>query len=122
MQYSAVLYGHGRASIREAHIYRRSTAALVPRSLSSQGTQHQAFTSWDLAARVGLSVERALPAPTCPSPANKRAPVVVPGGSCPNAARERVAKPRAGTALARAAWECLQTATESSGEIRGIRN
>jgi len=65
---------------RQAHIYRRSTAVLVPRSLSSQGTQHQAFTSWDVAARVGLSVERALPAPTCPSPANKRAPVVVPRG------------------------------------------
>jgi hypothetical protein len=36
-----------------------------------------------LAARVGLSVERALPAPTCPSPATKRAPVVVPRGCCP---------------------------------------
>src|SRR5690242_17682733 len=33
----------------EAHIYRRSTAALVPGSLSSQGTQHQASASWDAA-------------------------------------------------------------------------
>src|SRR5215472_12177758 len=37
---------------REAHIYRRSTAVLVPRSLSSQGIQHQACSSWDLAARL----------------------------------------------------------------------
>jgi hypothetical protein len=76
----AVPDGHGRAWIARRNIYRRSTAALVPRSLSSQGTQHQAFTSWDVAARVGLSVERALPAPTCPSPASYRAPVVVPRG------------------------------------------
>ena len=40
--YSAVADGHGRACKRQAHIYRRSTAVLVPRSLSSQGTQHQA--------------------------------------------------------------------------------
>src|SRR5262245_18369772 len=45
-------FGHGRACKRQAHIYRRSTAALVPRSLSSQGTQHQACSSWDLAARL----------------------------------------------------------------------
>jgi hypothetical protein len=38
--------GNGRGQ----HIYRRSTAALVPRSLSSQGTQHQAFASWDAAS------------------------------------------------------------------------
>jgi len=80
---------------RQAPIYRRSTAALVPRSLSSQGTQHQAFASWDLAARVSLSVGRALPAPTCPSPARPSRP-----GRSANAARERVAKPRAGAALA----------------------
>src|SRR6516162_10763754 len=49
-EYSAVANGHGRACKRQAHIYRRSTAVLVPRSLSSQGTQHQAFSSWDLAA------------------------------------------------------------------------
>src|SRR6516165_11596943 len=36
----------------QAHIYRRSTAVLVPRSLSSQVTQHQAFASWDLAGHV----------------------------------------------------------------------
>ena len=50
--YSAVADGHGRACKRQAHIYRRSTAVLVPRSLSSQGTQHQAFASWDLAGHV----------------------------------------------------------------------
>ena len=65
---------------RQAHIYRRSTAVLVPRSLSSQGTQHQAVPSWDVVERVSLSVERALPAPTCPSPATKRALVVMLGG------------------------------------------
>jgi hypothetical protein len=85
---------------RQAHIYRRSTAALVPRSLSSQGTQHQAFASWDVAARVGLSVERALPAPTCPSPARSSRPGRSAEGLMPNAARERVASPRAGAALA----------------------
>jgi hypothetical protein len=37
----------------------------------------------------------------------------------PKAARERVASPRAGTALTHAAWECLPDRTESSGEIRG---
>src|SRR5499427_8800530 len=59
----------------EAHIYRRSTAVLAPRSLSSQGTQHQAFASWDVAERlVAPSVERALPAPTCPSPARPSRP------------------------------------------------
>src|SRR6516162_9558119 len=79
-EYSAVANGHGRACKRQAHIYRRSTAVLVPRSLSSQGTQHQAFSSWDLAA--SLAVRRA--GVTRPylsqSSERSRAPVVVPRG------------------------------------------
>ena len=82
--------GNGRGQ----HIYRRSTAVLVPRSLSSQGTQHQAFASWDVAARVGLSVERALPAPTCPSPARSSRPGRSAEGLMPNAARGADREPR----------------------------
>ena len=40
--YSAVASATAAPLSGEAHIYRRSTAALVPRSLSSQGTQLQA--------------------------------------------------------------------------------
>ena len=93
---------------REAHIYRRSTAVLVPRSLSSQGTQHQAFASWDVANRVLL---RPLSGryPPLPVPVQRRTSRSGhnAGEMMPNAARERLAKPRAGTALARAAWVCL---------------
>ena len=77
-EYSAVANGHGRDCKHQAHIYRRSTAVLVPRSLSSQGTQHQAFTSWD----VAVSVRRA--GVTRPylsqSSERSRAPVIVPRG------------------------------------------
>jgi len=48
--------------------------------------------------------ERALPAPACPSPARPSRPGRSARRRSPNAARERVASPRAGTALARAAW------------------
>src|SRR5690242_20844192 len=65
--------------------------------------------SWDVAGtRFAHPFERALPAPACPSPATApRAPVVVPESMMPKAARARVASPPAGTALARAARECL---------------
>ena len=54
---------------------------------------------------------RALPVPTCPSPGNAPpAPAVVPASMMPEAARERIANPRAGTALA-----------PSSGLPRGSR-
>src|ERR1700745_474761 len=55
--------GNGRGQ----HIYRRSTAVLVPRSLSSQGTQHQAFASWDAASLLSGRY------PPHPSPAMYRA-------------------------------------------------
>src|SRR5690349_4961581 len=73
---STVPDGHGRAPNRGAHIYRRSTAVLVPRSLSSQGTQHQAFASWDAAS---LLSGRYPPLPI-PVQRSHRAPVVVPRG------------------------------------------
>src|SRR5215472_6471196 len=58
---------------REAHIYRRSTAVL------SQGVFHRKGLSTRLSLPgtwrpVWLALERALPAPTCPSPANAVAP------------------------------------------------
>src|SRR5215467_13299053 len=99
------LTGTAAPQKREAHIYRRSTAVLVPRSVSSQGTQHQAFASWDVAARVSLSVERALPASTCPSPARPSRPGRSARRRQSHAARERFAMPRERTALARATWE-----------------
>src|SRR6516225_12306829 len=64
---------------RQAHIYRRSTTVIVPRSLSSQGTQPQARLPGTRRDTFCASFERALPAPACPSPAKApRAPVVVP--------------------------------------------
>jgi hypothetical protein len=98
---------------REAHDCRRSTAVLVPRSLSSQGTQPQAMLpgtrpvcltgfprpclsqSSDCTSRPGPSAE----------------------GLMPKAARERVASPPAGTALARAIRLCLPDRVRL-GEIR----
>ena len=70
--------GHGRAPIRGAHIYRRSTAVLVPRSLSSQGTQHQAFASWDLASLLSGRY------PPLPVPVQRviAPPVIVTGYAC----------------------------------------
>jgi hypothetical protein len=43
------------------------------------------------------------------------------GRLMPDAARERVAKPPAGTALARAIWECLPGASER-GEVQSLCN
>ena len=115
---SAVPTGTAAPQKREAHIYRRSTAVLVPRSLSSQGTQHQAFASWDVAARVSLSVERALPAPTCPSPARpsqpsrsarRLMPECRPGAGC-NSARGHRTRPREPGTASQAASE--------KGEVR----
>src|SRR5215467_1599690 len=75
----------------EAHIYRRSTAVLAPRSLPSQGTQPQARLPGTWRDTFCVSFERALPAPCL----------------MPKAARAWVASPPAGTALARATKECL---------------
>ena len=77
--YSAVASATAAPPDGEAHIYRRSTAVLVPRSLSSQGTQPQARLPGTRRDTFCASFERALPAPACPSPAiAPRAPVIVP--------------------------------------------
>ena len=77
--------------LRGALASRRSTAALA-RLLHL--TQLQARFS-------GTRSKRALPALSCPSPVKApHAPAVVPADMMPKAARERIANPRAGTALA----------------------
>src|SRR6516225_871892 len=76
---SAVANGHGRDCKRQAHIYRRSTV-LVPRSLSSQGTQHQAFSSWDLAASLAGRRAGVTRPYLSQSSERSRAPVIVPRG------------------------------------------
>src|ERR1044071_910784 len=80
IQYSAVPTGSAAPLSGEAHIYRRSTAVLVPRSLSSARDSASGQASWDAAGtRFAHPFERALPALACPSPATApRAPVVVP--------------------------------------------
>ena len=74
------LTGPAAPWIAKAHIYRRSTAVLVPRSLSSARDSAPGQASCDVAGtRFAHPFERALPAPACPSPAiAPRAPVVVP--------------------------------------------
>src|SRR5215472_2516701 len=52
-EYSAVANGHGRACKRQAHSYRRSTAVLVPRSLSSQGDSAPGFLFLGLGGQFG---------------------------------------------------------------------
>ena len=77
--------------LRGALASRRSTAALA-RLLHL--TQLQARFS-------GTRSKRALPALSCPGPVKApHAPAVVPEDMMPKAARERIANPRAGTALA----------------------
>ena len=90
---------------RGQHIYRRSTAVLAPRSLSSQGTQHQARlpATWrGHVLRIPLSGRY----PPLPVPVQRRTSRSGrnAGEMMPNAARERVASPPAGAALARGLW------------------
>jgi hypothetical protein len=93
---SAVPDGHGRAPIRGAHHL----------SAFHRGSRpEESFIARDSAPGFcflgrGLSVEWALPTPAYPSPARSSRPGHSAKGLMPNAARERVAKPRAGTALA----------------------
>src|SRR5690348_15044789 len=65
---------------RQAHIYRRSTAASRPKESFIARDSASGQASWDVAGtRFAHPFERALPAPACPSPAKApRAPVVVP--------------------------------------------
>jgi len=95
-EYSAVANGHGRA--RSA----RRTSIGVPPRFSSQGVFHRKGLSTRLSLPgtwrpVWLAVERALPAPTCPSPANAVAPRLMPkcrpGAGC-KAARGHRTRPR----------------------------
>ena len=88
---------------REAHDCRRSTAVLAPRSLSSQGTQPQAmFPGTRPLCMTGFPRPCLSQSSECTSRPGPSAE-----GLMPKAARERVASPPAGTALARAIWECL---------------
>ncbi len=89
--------GNGRGQ----HIYRRSTAVLAPRSLSSQGTQPQAMLPGTWRGHV-LRIPLSGRYPPLPVPVQRRTSRSGPsaGEMMPNAARERVASPRAGTALA----------------------
>ena len=87
----------------EAHIYRRSTAVLVPRSLSSARDSAPGQASCDAAGtRFAHPFERHYP--PLPVPVQRRTSRSGrnAGEMMPNAARERVASPPAGAALARA--------------------
>jgi hypothetical protein len=102
--------GPGRACKRQAHIYRRSTAVLSPKESFIARDAASGHASWD-AADSGLSFKRTLPTPACPSPANApRTPTA--GRLMPKAARERVASPRAGTALAPQSGNACQPASD----------
>src|SRR5205823_11656081 len=92
----------------EAHIYRRSTAVLAPRSLSSQGTQPQATLPGTWRRHV-LRIPLSGRYPPLPVPVQRRTshPSLSARGLMPKAARARVASPPAGTALARAIRDCL---------------
>src|SRR5580698_2919112 len=60
---------------------------------------------------LGRGSVRALPALACPSPAAAtRAPAVIPADMMPEAARERFARPPAGTALAPLSGSHLESA------------
>jgi hypothetical protein len=73
--------------------FRRSTAALTEVSRPRILDFRPGF--------LGRGCLRALPAHSCPSPADApRAPAVIPADMMPEAARERFARPPAGTALA----------------------
>jgi hypothetical protein len=87
----------------EAHIYRRSTAVLVPRSLSSQGTQPRARLPGTWRGHVLRIPLSGITRPCLSrSPARTAHPGRSAEGLMPKAARARVASPPAGAALARA--------------------
>jgi hypothetical protein len=87
---------------RGAHGCRRSTAAFAKGTFVVFGaTSGQA--SWDVACPLSGRTHPRL----FLSPASSSHPGHSAEGLMPKAARERVASPPAGTALARAIWECL---------------
>jgi hypothetical protein len=94
---------------RQAHIYRRSTTVLAPRSLSSQGTQPQARLP---GTRPRSSLSGCYPPlPVQFSPARTAHPSRSARGMMPKAARARVASPPAGTALAPRSGTASRTAS-----------
>jgi len=97
IEYSAGTIGPSRACKRQAHIYRRSTAVLSPKESFIARDAASGQASWDV-EDSGLSFERALPTPACPSPAiAPRTPVLVrqvdaqsrPGAGCKSARGHR---------------------------------
>jgi hypothetical protein len=94
---------------REAHDCRRSTAVLAPRSLSPQGPQPQAMLPRTRPLRLtGFPRPCLSQSSECTSRPGPSAE-----GLMPKAARERVATPRAGTALARAGPRPIGRGTKS---------
>ena len=83
----------GSGSYREPLAFRRSAAALARANASAVGSAPvPAFPDTDLAGVTRFDLSRVYRAP--------RRPVVMPAERWPRAARERFARPRAGTALA----------------------
>jgi len=83
--------------------FRRSTAALTEVSRPRLFDSRPGF--------LGRGSLRALPALACPSPAAApRAPAVIPADMMPETARERFARPPAGTALAPLSGSHLESA------------
>ena len=78
----------------------RSLGARPPSGASLYGSRWKLSPPAQLQARFpGTRVYRALSGVTCPSPVTApHAPAVVPANMMPKAARERIAKPRAGAA------------------------
>src|SRR5580704_17499191 len=96
-------FGRRPRVLRNALASRRSTAALSEVSRPRLFDFRPGF--------LGRGSSRALPALSCPSPAAApRAPVVIPADMMPEAARERFARPPAGTALAPLSGSHLESA------------
>jgi hypothetical protein len=96
-------HGRSKPSASGALASRRSTTALAEVSRPRLFDFRPGF--------LGRGSVRALPALACPSPAAApRAPAVIPADMMPEAARERFARPPAGTALAPLSGSHLESA------------
>ena len=110
---------HGRSAYANRPLRARSPFGAPPRlwpKFLGLGFSTSGQVSWDAA------LERALPAFACPSPADApRAPAVIPADMMPEAARERFARPPAGTALAPLSGSHLESALveRDGGAISG---
>ena len=97
------IFGCGARLALGALAFRRSTAALAEVSRPRLFDFRPGF--------LGRGSVRALPALACPSPAEApRAPAVIPADMMPEAARERFARPPAGTTLAPLSGSHLESA------------